>query len=214
MTQKFRILALVFLTLALAMAGIGGAVAAHAAPTPASLAWSPTTSSGTYDYGTIATGATKSVTFTLTNASGKAASASLTLTGKAGVGGTPTLTLSPGRLLETVNGTNFYNYTYQPPSTDATQTFTVTNSGTSASKTLLIKCNDLPSSESCNYPFTITHDTCTNTSLAANGGNCTIDLEVTFSGTCQKGTPYSTELDMVGTDVTYLTLFAYALCPG
>jgi hypothetical protein len=62
MTQKIRILAmgLLALALALSMAGIGGAVAALAATTPASLAWTPTNSLGTYDYGTLAAGATKS----------------------------------------------------------------------------------------------------------------------------------------------------------
>jgi hypothetical protein len=257
---------MVILTLALMTAGIGGAVAAHAAATPASLAWSPTTSSGTYDYGTLATGATKSVTFTLTNAggkatgplritlsgsaaftissnrctggslgpnksctvpvvyapkssgqsesatltaSGKSASASLTLTGLAGVGGTPNLTLSPGRFTGTTNGMKSYDYLY-PTSANAT-TFTVTNSGTSASQTLLIKCGGEPSS--CPYPFTLNHDTCTNTSLAANGGSCTIDLEVTFTNSCKEGSLYSTDLEVVGTDVTYITLYANVVCP-
>jgi hypothetical protein len=79
MTQKMRMLAMALLALVLAMAGIGGAVDAHAATTPASLAWAPTTSSGTYNYGTLAVKATKSVTFTLTNSGGKA-SGPLTIT--------------------------------------------------------------------------------------------------------------------------------------
>src|SRR5215831_11137000 len=70
MIQKISMLVMVLL--ALAMAGIGGAVASHAAPTPPRFAWSPTTSLGSYDYGTLASGTTKSVTFTLTNTGGKA----------------------------------------------------------------------------------------------------------------------------------------------
>ena len=72
MTHKISMLTMMLLAVAMAMAGIGGAVDASAAPTPASLAWAPTTSSGTYDYGTVVAGATKSVTFTLTNTGGKA----------------------------------------------------------------------------------------------------------------------------------------------
>jgi thiol-disulfide isomerase/thioredoxin len=101
-------------------------------------------------------------------ASGKSARTSLTLSGQGGVGGTPNLTLSPGKLTGTINGTNSYIYFY-PSSIHVTQTFTVTNSGTSSSETLLIECNGSPSQGSCPYPFTLNHDTCTNTSLAANG---------------------------------------------
>jgi hypothetical protein len=257
---------MVLLTLALMTAGIGGAVAAHAAARPAELSWSPTTSLGSYDYGTLTAGATKSVTFTLTNtggkpsgplritllgsaaftirsnrctgslgpnksctvpivytpmssgqsesaaltATGKSASASLTLIGKADVGGTPTpnLTLNPGTFTGTTNGTNDYSYTYLP--SIHTTTFTVTNSGTSASEKLVIEC-DGSATGACPYPFTLTHDTCTNTSLAANGGSCTVDLEVTFNQIC-KDPYYSTELDVVGTGVTYITLDAFATC--
>jgi hypothetical protein len=250
--------------LALAMVGMGGTVTASAATTTARLAWSPTNSLGTYDYGTLTTGATKSVTFTLTNAggkatgslritlsgpsaftitqngctgslgpnksctdtieyapknsgqsasatltaTGKATSASLTLTGQSSVGGTPTLTLSPGTFTGTTNGTNDYSYSY-PPSIHAT-TFTVTNSGSSASEKLLIACDGSATGE-CPYPFTRNHDTCTNTSLAPNGGNCTVDLEVTFTQIC-KDPYYSTELDVVGTGVTYITLDASVVC--
>jgi hypothetical protein len=264
MTQKISMLLMVLL--ALAMAGIGGAVDAHAATTPARLSWAPTTSSGSYNYGTLAAGTTKSVSFTLTNtggkatgplritlsgpsafmitqngcsgslgpnkscavpvvyapknsgqsasatltASGKAAIASLTLTGQTSVGGTPNLTLSPGRFVETTNGTNYYNYTY-PSSTNSTQTFTITNSGTSASEKLVIECDGSATGE-CPPPFTRNHDTCTNTSLAANGGSCTVDLEVTIPGTCSEHTFYSTELDVVGTGVTYITLNANVEC--
>src|SRR5215469_16060597 len=80
MTHKISMLVMVLL--ALAMSGMGGAVTASAATTPASLAWAPTTSPSSYDYGTISTGATKSVTFTLTNAGGKATGPlSITLSG-------------------------------------------------------------------------------------------------------------------------------------
>jgi trimeric autotransporter adhesin len=54
------------------------AAQAHTVPAPA-LAWSPTTSSGGYDYGTLAAGTKSSETFTLTN-SGGSASAELTVT--------------------------------------------------------------------------------------------------------------------------------------
>jgi hypothetical protein len=269
MIHKISILALVLLALAMAMVGIGGAVAASAATTPASLAWAPTTSLGTYDYGTLSSGATKSVTFTLTNvggkatgsltitlsgpsaftltqngctgrslgpnksctdaieyapqssgqsasatldATGKSTSASLTLTGTSGVGGSFNLTISPGTFEENTNGTNVYIYEY-PTRSHVTQTFTVTNSGTSASEKLVIECVASATGD-CDPPFTLTQDTCTNTSLAANGGSCTFDLEVTIPGNCLVGQRYSTALDVVGTGVTYITLFANVACPG
>ena len=59
------------------------AVAASAAQTPAT-SWSPTTSPGTYDYGTVNVGHTVSQTFTLTNSGGSATSAlRITVTGSA-----------------------------------------------------------------------------------------------------------------------------------
>jgi hypothetical protein len=262
MTQKMRILAMVLLTLALMTAGIGGAVVAHAAPTPASLAWSPTTSSGTYDYGTLAAGATKSITFTLTNAggkasgpltitlsgpsaftissngcngrslgpnksctvpvqyapksigqsesatltaSGKAESSSLTLIGKAGVGVAHNLTLSPGAPTGNYNGTNSYGYYY----TNAT-TFTVTNSGTSPSETLLILCGDEPNIESCPPSFMLNQGTCMNRSLAANGGSCTFNI-----GTpCQEGQVYPTvDVGFNDMGLPYITLYMTPQCP-
>jgi hypothetical protein len=274
MTQKIRILTMVFLALVveLAMAGIGGAAAAHAAATPTELAWSPTTSLGTYDYGTLAAGATKSVTFTLTNAggkatgplritlsrsaaftissnrcsgrslgpkksctvavvyapkssgqsesamltaSGKAASASLTLTGQAGVGGTPTLTLSPGRFLGPGNdAANDYDYGFGivGAGSSKTTTFTVTNSSTSSSQSLFITCEDrLPSDPQCpqDEPFMFLNDKCTDMILGANQ-SCTFDLEFTAPANCVPN--YITNLEVIGTDVTYINLFVAAEC--
>jgi hypothetical protein len=264
MTHKISMLLMV--VLALAMAGIGGAVTASAAATPAELAWSPTTRPGAYIYGPVAPGTTKSVTFTLTNmgredsgwlrisllrtsvftitqdgctgrnlganqsctdtvqyapqnsgqsesatlrAMGTSTHASLYVIGQPIVGGTPTpnLTLRPGTFLDTSNGTKSYQYVL----THAT-TFTVTNSGTSASEPLHIECNE--STRACLPPFTLTHDTCTNTSLAANGGSCIFQLEVTFTNGCSSGTLYRTDLGVVGTNVTYITVEAYATCPS
>jgi hypothetical protein len=275
MTQKIRILTMVLLTLA--MAGIGGAVTASAAARPARLAWSPTTSLGTYDYGTLATGTMKSVTFTLTNtggkatsalrvtlsgpsaftitqdgcsgslgpnksctdtvqyaptssgqsdsatltASGKAASANLTLSGTSGVSGTPTgnLTLSPGTLLRTVNGTNDYSYGFTHVlSGSKTTTFTVTNSGTSASQPLLIRCYDPDEAGCSSFPFRLTYDACTNTSLAPNGGSCTFDL-VFYTIYCPANPPnppnppYTTILEVIGTNVTYIFMPVAGFCP-
>ena len=272
MTQKMRILAMVLLTLALMTAGIGGAVAAHAAPTPASLAWSPTTSSGTFDYGTLAADTAKSVTFTLTNAggkatgslritlsgsaaftissnrctggslgpnksctvpvvyapkssggsesamltaSGKSASASLTLTGQTGVGGTPNLTLSPGRFLGPGNdAANDYDYGFGfvGAGSSKTTTFTVTNSSTSSSQSLFITCEDrLPSDPQCpqDEPFMFLNDKCTDMILGANQ-SCTFDLEFTAPANCVPDN--ITNLEVIGTDVTYINLFVAAAC--
>jgi Domain of unknown function (DUF5050)/Abnormal spindle-like microcephaly-assoc'd, ASPM-SPD-2-Hydin len=57
---------------------------AGAPPAPASLAFTPTTSAGTYDFGTLAVGATASQTFTLKNSGGTATGAlTVSLTGSA-----------------------------------------------------------------------------------------------------------------------------------
>jgi hypothetical protein len=59
------------------------ATAASASQTPAT-SWSPVTSAGTYDYGTLTAGNTASKTFTLTNSGSSATSAlTITLTGPA-----------------------------------------------------------------------------------------------------------------------------------
>jgi hypothetical protein len=272
MTQKMRILTMVVLALSMAMAGMGGAAAAHAVSTPAELAWSPTTSLGSYDYGTLAAGATKSVTFTLTNpggkatgplritlsgpaaftissnrcsgrslgpnksctvpvvyapkssggsesamltASGKSASASLTLTGQTGVGGTPNLTLSPGRFLGPGNdAANDYDYGFGlvGAGSSKTTTFTVTNSSTSSSQKLFITCEGrLPSDPQCpqDEPFMFLNDKCTDMILGANQ-SCTFDLEFTAPANCVP--LYITNLEVIGTDVTYINLFVAAAC--
>jgi hypothetical protein len=272
MTQKIRILTMVLLTLALMMAGIGGADVASAATAPAELSWSPTTSLGTYDYGTLAVGATKSVTFTLTNtggkatgplritlsgpaaftissnrcsgrslgpnksctvpvvyapkssgqsasamltASGKAASASLTLTGQAGVGGTPNLTLSPGTFKGPGNdAANDYDYGFGfvGAGSSKTTTFTVTNSSTSSSQKLFITCEDAsPVEPQCpqGEPFMFLNDTCTGRILGANQ-SCTFDLEFTAPANCVPDN--ITNLEVIGTDVTYINLFVAAAC--
>ena len=140
------------------------------------------------------------------------ASASLTLTGTTGVGGTANLTLSPGRFDGTSNGTNTYDYDFGTLGVGSkTTTFTVTNSGSSASETLSIECDGSPATQ-CPNPFTLNHDTCMNTSLAANGGSCTFDFEVTFSTNCISPQGFSTTLQVVGTDVTYITSFMNAIC--
>jgi hypothetical protein len=259
MTQKIRMLAMLLLAMALAVVGFGGAVDAHAATTPASLAWSPTTSSGTYDYGTLNAGAgqTKSVTFTLTNAGGMAsgtlaitlsgpsaftitkdgctgtslgpkksctvtakyaptssgenasaslsatgenASASLTLTGKS-LTPTPNLTLSPGTFIGTDSNGNNYLYNFGQVAS-ATQTFTVTNIGTGSSETLTLAGS--------NQFFTLSNDTCTNTSLAPNG-TCTFDLSVTTAG-CPSGSRVGITKNVNGVDVKYILLIVDATC--
>lgn len=66
-----------------AVALVVPAVAASASQTPVTN-WSPTTSAGTYDYGTVSAGQTVSKTFTLTNSGGSATSAlTITVTGSA-----------------------------------------------------------------------------------------------------------------------------------
>jgi hypothetical protein len=272
MTQKISILTMVLLTLALMTAGIVGATTADAAAAPARLSWSPITSSGSYDYGTLAAGATKSVTFTLTNtggkatgplritlsepaaftissnrcsgrslgpnksctvpveyapkssgqsasatltASGKAASASLTLTGKSGLGATPTLTLSPGTFTGPGNdGANDYDYGFGlvGAGSSKTTTFTVTNSSTSTSQSLFITCEDRsPVEPQCpqGEPFMFLNDTCTNMILGANQ-SCTFDLEFTAPANCVPDN--ITNLEVIGTDVTYINLFVAAAC--
>jgi hypothetical protein len=252
---------MVLLTLALMTAGIGGAVAAHAAPTPASLAWSPTTSSGTFDYGTLAADTAKSVTFTLTNAggkatgslritlsgsaaftitqksctgrslgpnksctvpvayapkssgqsesatltaSGKSASSSLTLTGTTGVGGTPNLTLSPGFSSGSYEGTNIYLYVFGQVAS-ATQTFTVTNSGTGSSDPLGMQCcfaNGL----------SLSNDMCSGQTLAPNGV-CTFEMSWMAPFGCTSGEIVNGGANVIGTDLTYINFNVSVNCP-
>jgi hypothetical protein len=146
-------------------------------------------------------------------ARGKSASASLTLSGTSGVGGTPTsnLTLSPGKFTQNDNGIKIYSYLYPKP-VYSTQTFTVTNSGTSALEQLAIGCDGPGSGANCISPFGLLHDTCTNTSLAANGGSCTFELEVSLFGPCKEHQSFITPLAVTGAGVTYITLFATAGC--
>jgi sugar lactone lactonase YvrE len=64
-----------------------------------SLAWSPTTSSGAFDFGTVAVGQAVSQIFTLTNSGGSASSAlTLALTGS------PAFTITPDRCIPTSLG--------------------------------------------------------------------------------------------------------------
>ncbi len=72
MTRTTRLLAIVCLTLM--TAGLGG-LSAHAASSPPTLTWSPATTSGAYDFGTLSAGSTASQTFTLTNTGGKSSGA-------------------------------------------------------------------------------------------------------------------------------------------
>jgi hypothetical protein len=58
---------------------------AGAPPAPASLAFTPTTSAASYNFGTLAFGATASQTFTLRNSGGLASGAlTISLTGRSG----------------------------------------------------------------------------------------------------------------------------------
>jgi hypothetical protein len=137
MTQKIRMLALLLLPLlALAMAGIVGAVAADAATAPASLAWSPTTSSGTYNYGTLAAKATKSVTFTLTNSGGKASGPlTITLSGSSAFISTQD-GCSGGSLGPRKSCTDTVEYASTSSGQRTTATLSATGEGSSASLTL------------------------------------------------------------------------------
>jgi hypothetical protein len=251
MTQKIKILAMVFLALGLAMAGIGGASAAHAATAPAQLSWSPTTSSGTYDYGTLDAGAgqTKAVTFTLANAGGMASGAlAITLPGSAaftitqdgctgrslgpkksctvtveyaptssgqsdsatltatGEHASATLTLTGKSLTPTPNLTfNPDGYKFGPVAS-ATQTFTITNSGTGSSEPLILSGFDT-------Y-FTLSNDSCTNTSLVPHG-TCTFDVSATSGAGCT-GKGRGDNILVSGSDPLYIlynVMSVEVMCP-
>src|SRR5215472_2081003 len=137
MTHKISMLVMVLLTLAMAMVGMGGAVTASAAATPAALTWSPTNSLGTYDYGTLTTGATKSVTFTLTNAGGKATGRlSITLSGPSAF--TITQNGCTGSLGPNKSCTVPVVYAPQSSGQSESATLTATRTATSASLTLTL----------------------------------------------------------------------------
>jgi hypothetical protein len=138
------------------------------------------------------------------SATGKAASASLTLTGKTGVGGTPNLMLSPGFTTGTYDGTNIYLYGFGQVAS-ATQTFTVTNSGTGSSDPLGMQgC--------CAIGFTLSNDMCSGQTLAPNGV-CTFDLSWTAPWGCTSGEFNNGGVNIIGTDLTYINFNVSANCP-
>ena len=119
--------------LASALLGASSAWARSALP---SLVWSPTTSSGTYNYGTLNAGQAKEVTFTLENTGGKASGA-LTVT----LPGSSAFSVTSDECTERSLGPNkscTVTVKYAPASSDESDTATLTGTSkkTSASITL------------------------------------------------------------------------------
>lgn len=126
---------------ALVAAGVVVSVALMAAPSWASsaspsLVWSPTTSSGIYNYGTLKAGESKEVTFTLENSGGKASGA-LTITPPGGSAFTTTdnctgKSLGPGKSCAVT-------VKYAPTASGESDSATLTATGITASASITLE---------------------------------------------------------------------------
>jgi hypothetical protein len=137
-------------------------------------------------------------------------SASVTLSGVGGAVPTPNLVLSPGTLGEpTPDGVKRYTFAFGSVigGTIATETFTISNTGTLTSESLALSID--PSQ------FMLDNDQCTTVPLAP-GGSCTFDITYTAPAGCVDGTLYQATLQVDGaTDgetVGYIDLLTEGEC--
>lgn len=125
--------------------------------------------------------------------------------------GTPDLVLSPGTLEGTAVGVNSYSYNFGSFSAGdgATQTFTVSNTGTGTSKILQIVAINGASAAG----FSLSNDKCSGIGLAP-GGACKFALTYTSPDACS---PFNTNTGLVtvdesGTSYAYITLSVEGEC--
>ena len=158
----------------------------------------------TVQYAPTTAGQSDSATLT---ARGKksSASASAFLTGASTPAGTPDLTISPGDYVAGTTEPEQYGFSFGS-ATSQTQTFTVTNTGSGVSDTLLVSGAVHPN-------FALTSDGCSDQALAP-GGSCTFALSYTALG-CSSGEQIAAVFDVFGVSGPphYIHLRVVASCP-
>jgi hypothetical protein len=133
----------------------------------------------TVQYAPTTTGQSDSATLAATGKK-PPASASASLTGASTPAGTADLTISPGDYVPGTTEPEQYGFSFGSVASQ-TQTFTVTNTGSGASDTLLVSGASHPS-------FALTDDECSGQVLAP-GGSCMFDVTYTAPVGCTSGDP-------------------------